>query len=146
MIASYHSLVQRLNNLPAPDLNLFARVWIALIFFKSGLLKWGDSWFSASDSTLYLFENEYALPLLSPEFAASMAIYMEFFLPLLLLFGFLSRFSALGLLGMTAVIQLFVYPGSWSEHLTWAVVLVFLVLRGGGNISVDRVTIEKKVD
>ncbi|WND01691.1 DoxX family protein [Temperatibacter marinus] len=144
MVEFYNSLVRKLESLPAPDINLIARLWIAYIFWKSGRTKVDEGFLEPSETTYLLFENEYALPLLPYDLAAHMAIYAETFLPLLLIAGFMTRVSATMLLGMTAVIQIFVYPTSWPDHLMWAVVLVFLVLRGGGAISLDRITIEKK--
>lgn len=143
MTQMYHKIIAKLNSLPAPDLNMLARIWIAIVFYNSSRTKVDGGFFTPSDTTYYLFESEYAVPLLSPEFAAHLTIYMETLLPILLIVGLFTRFSAFMLLGMTAVIQFFVYPGSWPDHLTWAVVLVLLVLRGAGAYSIDRVTIEK---
>jgi putative oxidoreductase len=95
-----------------------------------------EGW-KVTDSTIFLFSDEYQLPLLSPTVAAHMAAYAEHFFPLLLFIGLGTRFSALALLGMTVVIQLFVYPGSWPDHALWAAALLFLIRRGGGVLSVD---------
>ena len=85
-----------------------------------------------------LFREEYKLPLLPPEIAAHMATYAEHLLPALLVFGLLTRLSALGLLGMTAVIQFFVYPDAWPTHLSWAALALYVAGRGAGPVSVDR--------
>jgi len=95
-----------------------------------------DGWHIA-DSTIYLFEEEYALPLLSPELAANMAVFAEHFFPALLTVGFASRMIAGAQQGMTVVIQLIVYPGSWPDHFTWAAALIFLIARGPGFWSID---------
>ena len=84
-----------------------------------------------------LFRDEYKLPLLSPELAAVLAATAEHSLALLILLGLASRFSALGLLGMTLVIQLLVYPGGYATHGTWAALLLMLLTRGPGCLSLD---------
>lgn len=118
-------------------LTLVARLAIAGIFFQSGRTK-VDGLLTLSDSTYSLFRDEYAVPLLSPEVAAHLATYAEHLFPILLVLGLFTRFSALALLGMTAVIQVFVYPDAWTTHLSWAALLLLLVSRGGGALSLDR--------
>ena len=78
------------------------------------------------------------MPVLPPEIAAHLATYAEHLFPILLVLGLFTRFSALALLGMTAVIQIFVYPDAWPTHLSWAGLLLFLIGRGGGVLSLDR--------
>ena len=122
----------------AQDLWLFAaRLAMAAIFFLSARTK-VDGWLHVKDSTFFLFENEYALPVLPPELAAYLATYAEHGLSILLVLGLLTRLSALGLLGMTATIQLFVYPDAWSTHLTWANLLAAVVIKGPGRWSLDQ--------
>ncbi|MGE0876392.1 MAG: DoxX family protein [Burkholderiales bacterium] len=116
---------------------LAARFGAGAIFFYSGRTK-VDGFLTVNESAYSLFREEYKVPLLPPEFAAHMATYAEHLLPVLLFAGLLTRLSALGLLGMTAVIQVFVYPDAWPTHLTWAVALLYLVGRGGGPVSLDR--------
>jgi len=118
-------------------LSLLARLAIAAIFLQSGRTK-VDGLLSVSDSTYSLFAEEYRVPLLSPELAAHLATYAEHLFPILLVLGLCTRFSALALLGMTAVIQLFVYPDAWTTHLGWAVPMLLLISRGGGAYSLDR--------
>lgn len=118
-------------------LALVDRMAIASIFFLSGRTK-VDGLLTVNDSATMLFREEYKLPLLSPEFAAHAVTYAEHLFPLLLVLGLFTRLSALALLGMTAVIQLFVYPDAWPTHLTWAGLLLYLVARGGGTLSFDR--------
>ena len=84
-----------------------------------------------------LFQDEYKLPFMPPEVAAPMAALAEHVLPLLILIGLATRFSALALLGMTLVIQVFVYPGAYATHGTWAAVLLYLMARGPGKLSID---------
>ena len=94
---------------------------------------------TVTDSTYALFRDEYKVPLLPPQIAAHLAAYAEHLFPIPLAFGLFTRLSALGLLGMTVVIQLFVYPDAWPTHLSWAGLLLYLVARGGGVVSLDRV-------
>ncbi|HLP70464.1 MAG TPA: DoxX family protein [Rhizobium sp.] len=118
-------------------LALLARVSIAGVFWQSGQTK-VDGWM-VTDSAVYLFENEYRLPLIDPWLAAHLAAAAEHFFPLLLVVGLLSRLSALALLAMTAVIEIFVYPDAWPTHGTWAVCLLVILSRGPGVVSLDHV-------
>lgn len=113
-----------------------ARVYIAMTFWLSGRTK-VDGILDVNKSAYYLFENEYALPLIPSKMAAHLSTYAEHLFPILLIVGLASRFSALALLGMTMVIQLFVYPNAWVTHLAWATVLCFILFRGPGALSVD---------
>lgn len=115
---------------------LTARIAVAAIFFYSARTK-VDGLLTIKDTTFLLFEEEYKLPLLPPEFAAHMATYAEHLFPILLVLGLFTRLSALALLGMTATIQIFVYPDAWPTHLTWAVPMLYLIGRGGGPWAVD---------
>ncbi len=90
-----------------------------------------------SDSAVALFQDEYALPLLSPALAATLAATAEHVFPVLLLLGLATRFSALALLGMTVVIQILVYPGAYPTHGVWATVLLYLIAKGPGTLSID---------
>lgn len=118
-------------------LALAARIGIAAVFWLSGRTK-VEGWLTVSDSAVALFADEYRVPLLAPELAAHLAAYAEHLFPVLLVFGLATRFSALALLGMTAVIEIFVYPLAWPTHLVWAVALLYLAGRGAGRLSVDR--------
>lgn len=118
-------------------LALAARLSIAAIFFMSGRTK-VDGWLTLTDGTYALFREEYRVPLLPPDFAAHVAAYAEHLFPLLLVLGLCTRLSAVALLGMTAVIQIFVYPDAWSTHLSWAALLLYLAGRGGGPLALDR--------
>jgi putative oxidoreductase len=111
---------------------LAVRLWIAKIFFNAGLTKIA-SW----DSTVALFTDEYALPILPPELAAYMGTAAELSLPILLVFGLLTPLAAVGLFIMTLVIELLVYPGT-TEHYYWMLLLGILITHGAGKISVDR--------
>ena len=122
-----------------PDdlLLLVARVAIAAIFFLSGRTK-VEGLLTITDSTYELFRTEYALPLVSPQIAAHAATYSEHLFPALLVMGLFTRPAAAALLGMTLVIEIFVYPDAWPTHLSWAAILLLVVARGGGKWSIDR--------
>lgn len=130
-------IVQRIEALlPDALLLLVARLGIAAVFFLSGRTK-VHGIITITDSTYELFRTEYALPIVPPVLAATMATWAEHLFPMLLLFGLLTRLSALVLLAMTLVIQTFVYPDAWPTHLSWAAILLPLVARGGGAWSLD---------
>jgi len=143
------SLIALFERIPNSVIALVARFSIAAVFWNSGQTKIegfvinivsGDfalGWPRLSESAVALFQDEYKLPLISPELAAPMATVAEHVFPLLILIGLGTRFSALALLGMTLVIQLFVYPGAYATHGTWAAVLLYLMARGPGMLSVD---------
>lgn len=117
---------------------VLARIAIAPVFFLSGRTK-VDGIFTITDSTIELFRSEYDLPLLSPVLAAWLAAIAEHLFPVMLVLGLGTRAGALGLLGMTAVIEIFVYPDAWPTHLSWAGLLVPLLVKGGGRCSLDAV-------
>lgn len=123
--------------LPPSLLLLVARIGIAAIFFLSGRTK-VTGFLTIKPSTYVLFNSEYALPLIPAELAAHLATYAEHLFPFLLVLGLLTRPAAAALLGMTLVIQTFVYPDAWPTHLSWAGLLLPLVAYGGGNWSLDR--------
>ena len=126
-------ILDLLGRFPLALLQLIFRFSTASVFFMSGhskILSW--------QTTILLFANEYRVPVLSPELAASLSASFELGCSTLIFFGFLTRLATLPLLGMVAVIQTFVYPENWVEHLTWAAMLVFILTRGPGPISVDR--------
>jgi putative oxidoreductase len=117
---------------------LVARVPIAAVFWRSGQTK-VDGWniFQVNDSAVLLFENEFQLPILNPVFAAHITAIAEHVFPVLLVLGLATRYSALALLVMTAVIQIFVYPDAWPTHGTWAACFLILIARRPGAISLD---------
>lgn len=123
--------------LPDDVLTLVARLGVAAIFFQSGRTK-VDGLLHITDGTYALFESEYHLPLIPPVWAAHAATYSEHLFSILLVLGLFTRVSALAFLGMTAVIEIFVYPDAWPTHLSWAGLLLFLIARGGGALSLDR--------
>lgn len=147
LVSRLHALFERV---PESAVALLGRFSIAATFWNSGQTKIegfvfnpvsGDvqlGWPRLSPSAVDLFRDEYRLPLLPPEFAAVMAAAAEHLLPLLLLLGLGTRLASLGLLVMTAVIQFLVYPGAYATHGLWAAVLLWLMLRGAGAVSLDR--------
>ena len=126
------------RRLPDALLLFTARIGVAAVFFLSGRTK-VTGLLEITPEAYELFRNEYAVPLLSPSLAAHLATYAEHLFPVLLAFGLFTRVAAAGLLGMTLVIQTFVYPDAWSTHLSWAGLLLLLMARGGGAWSLDRV-------
>jgi putative oxidoreductase len=123
-----------LRRFPLSVLQLLFRLAIASVFLKAGLNK-----LAGWELTVQLFRDEYRVPVLPAEVAATMATFFEVGCSALLIAGLATRVATLPLLGMLAVIQLFVYPGAWSEHLVWGSILLFLLTRGGGTFSLDRV-------
>jgi putative oxidoreductase len=128
----WRRLRARLERFPLAVVQLAMRIAIGGVFINSGLLKI-NSW----EFAVKLFEDEYKVPLLDPVWAARMAALNELTFPVLVVIGFATRLATLPLLGMVLVIQAFVYPQAWIEHLLWASVLVFLLTRGPGALSVD---------
>ena len=112
---------------------LLFRLAVGSVFLKAGLVK-VQSW----ETTVALFRDEYQVPVFSPELAATMASTFELGCSALLITGLATRIATLPLLGMLTVIQIFVYPSAWAEHLVWGSILVALLTRGAGALSVDR--------
>lgn len=144
-----HRVHSAMGHLPNTLLAFIARFSIAAVFWKSGQTKIeglaidivsGEFTLGIprlSDNAVFLFKEEYQLPLLPPELGATLAALGEHILPLFILLGLATRLSALGLLGMTLVIQLFVYPDAYATHGTWAAVLLYLMAHGPGQLSLD---------
>jgi putative oxidoreductase len=128
---------------PASLTMLVLRLTLALPFWKSGLTKW-DGWFTISFGAKALFTDEYKLhwfgaqyPFPYPEWMALASAVGEIALPLLLAFGLFTRYAALGILAMTAIIQL-TYPDGWQNfHLPWAAMALAILTFGGGKIALD---------
>jgi putative oxidoreductase len=127
------ALLAWLERFPLALLQLLFRISIAAVFWNSGLTKLA-SW----QTTVVLFRDEYKVPVLSPELAATLAASVELTCPVLLMLGLASRLATLPMLGMTFVIETFVYPEDWIEHVGWASFLLFILTRGPGPISLDR--------
>lgn len=126
------SLIALAGRCPLSIHQLLFRLAIAGVFLRAGLTK-----ISSWESTVALFADEYKLPVLAPAIGAGLAASLEVGCSVLILIGLGTRLAALPLIGMIMTIQLFVYPEAWSEHLVWGSILLFLVTRGGGAISLD---------
>ena len=147
MLALYDRTVAAISSrLPESLVLLFMRIVFAGIFWRSGRTKVEDgSFFSISDGTYFLFREEYSGVPLPPDLAAVMATVSEHLFPVLLVIGLFTRASALALLGMTMVIQIFVYPEEWWQvHALWAAMALVLIVRGGGLFSLDAVLVRKR--
>ena len=138
---SMPSLVSRLEALraagrrfPLSLLEFGMRLAVGATFFRSGMNK-----YQSFDTAITLFRDEYRLPLLPPEIAATMGTTVELCAPVLLVLGVFARFGAAALLFMTFTIQFLVYPENWPEHLMWASILAYVLSRGAGALSIDRV-------
>ncbi|OIQ91072.1 hypothetical protein GALL_270380 [mine drainage metagenome] len=128
------ALTALFQRLPHAVIALAARMALANVFWQSGQAKLGN-W----DGTLFLFSDSYKVPLLPPDLAAYMSVSLELSMPILLILGLGTRFAALALLGMTAVIQIFVMPNAWPIHIQWLAMMLVLIGQGGGTLSVDAV-------
>ena len=133
-IAWFDRAREWLVRFPLSILQLAMRVGVGAVFFKAGLLKYNSPEFA-----VLLFRDEYQVPLLAPETAARLAMINELTIPVLLFLGLATRLATLPLFGMIAVIQIFVYPNAWTDHLLWGSILLFLLTRGPGTLSLDYV-------
>jgi putative oxidoreductase len=145
-----------LERIPHSVVALVARIGIGATFWLSGQTKIEGlvldpvglhaefGWPHVSEGALELFRTEYALPLIPPELAAPLAAFSEHLFPLMLVLGLGTRFAALALLGMTAVIEVFVYPDAWATHAVWAACLLYLMARGAGVVSLDRLLVRRR--
>src|SRR5258706_7858873 len=133
LIAGLIRLRSLLESVPYSVLAVPLRLAVATVFWNSGMTKLA-SW----DTTIRLFADEYRLPLLPPELAAYMAASIELTTPVLLVFGLLTRPAVFVLLGMTTVIEVFLYPQAWPTHIQWAAILLILLSPGPGGFSVDQ--------
>jgi putative oxidoreductase len=125
--------LELLGRFPLAILQLLFRLALASVFLKAAMTK-----LAGWEFTIQLFADEYKVPVLPPDIAAVLATTTEITCSVLLIAGLFTRLATLPLLGMIMVIQIFVYPSAYSEHLTWGSILIFLLTRGGGPISCDR--------
>lgn len=132
MVTTFAAVREGLGRVPLAVIQLAMRIAIGAVFFNAGLLK-----YRSPELTALLFRDEYKVPLLDPGLAAGMATFNELTFSTLLVLGLATRLATLPFLGMLVVIQTFVYPQAWVEHLTWASILVFLLTRGPGALSLD---------
>lgn len=134
LLEAGRSLVERI---PYSAVALVSRFALASVFWRSAQTKVNG--FSIREETFFLFRDEYKVPLLPPDLAAYLATIGEHVFSVLLLIGVASRLSALGLFGMTMVIQLFVFPDGWPEHILWIALQLLIITRGPGVLAVDHV-------
>ncbi len=134
MLQKLDALRAVLGRLPLSIILLAGRIGVGVTFLKAGLLKY-NSW----EFTVKLFEDEYRVPLLDPAVAARIAMIQELTIPILLFLGLATRIATVPLLGMIAVIQIFVYPNAYNDHLVWGSILVLVLTRGPGVFSIDYV-------
>ena len=130
--------------IPYSFVALVARLAAAGVFWRSGQTK-VEGWqiWNVNDTAILLFQEEYALPLINPTIAAHLAAIAEHVFPVLLVIGLATRYSALALLIMTLVIQIFVYPTAWPTHGIWAACLLVLMTRGAGVVSLDHLIAQR---
>ena len=128
----FDSVREWLSRFPLSIIQLAGRIGVGAVFFKAGLLKY-RSW----EFTVLLFRDEYKVPLLDPAVAARIATVQELTIPILLFLGLATRLATLPLLGMILVIQIFVYPNAFNDHLVWGSILLLLLTRGPGVFSLD---------
>jgi putative oxidoreductase len=136
MIPLIRHLNSRFDLIPQDAVALALRIFPAMVFWQSGRTK-VEGLFTIKDSTFFLFKEEFALPVIPSDLAAILATTAEHVLPALMILGLFTRFSALGLLTMTGVIQIFVYPDAWVTHGLWGAALLALIARGPGRLSLD---------
>jgi putative oxidoreductase len=138
IVSFVRQIIEWMESIPYWLIALMARVPVAAVFWRSGRTK-VDGWniFQVNDSAILLFENEFQVPLLNPVLAAHLSALAEHVFPVLLVLGLATRFSAFALLGMTAVIEIFVFPDAWPTHGTWAACFLILIARGPGAVSLD---------
>lgn len=127
--------IAQLDRVPQSVISLAARIFPAAVFWQSGDTKL-DGW-HVSAGAIYLFREEYKLPLIDPVVAAHLAAFNEHFFPALLVLGLASRFAAFALLFMTTVIEVFVYPDAWPTHGVWITCFLVIIARGPGVFSLD---------
>ena len=125
-------VIRWLDSVPYSVLAIPLRLAVATVFWNSAMTKLAN-W----ETAISLFTEEYKVPLLPPELAAYMAATIELTTPVLLVLGLAARPAALVLLGMTTVIEVFVYPQAWHTHIQWAAMLLVLLFRGPGKLSLD---------
>ncbi|HWN58977.1 MAG TPA: DoxX family protein [Methylomirabilota bacterium] len=134
-------MIAAMDCIPYWFIALAARVFPAAVFWQSGQTKVAG--WHLKPSAIALFQNEYQLPLIDPTIVAYASAFSEHFFPILLVIGLATRFSALALLFMTAVVEIFVYPGAWPTHGVWATCFLVVIARGPGLLSVDHLIARK---
>jgi putative oxidoreductase len=137
LVQAIGQVVATLERIPYWLIALSARIFPAAVFWQSGETKVAG--WHLKPSAIALFQNEYQLPLIDPAVAAYLSAFSEHLFPVLLVIGLATRFAAFALLFMTAVIEIFVYPGAWPIHGVWATCFLLLIARGAGACSLDHI-------
>jgi len=141
LVGIIQRVIGAMDCIPYWFIALAARVFPAAVFWQSGETKVAG--WHLKPSAIALFQNEYQLPLIDPTIAAYVSAFSEHFFPILLVIGLATRFSALALLFMTAVIETFVYPDAWPTHGVWAACFLVVIARGPGSLSLDHLIARK---
>src|SRR6202795_1716793 len=141
LIGAMRTVAAMLDKIPQSLISLAARIFPAAVFWMSGQTK--VEGVHVTDNAIALFRDEYALPWIAPGPATNIAAFSEHFFPPLLVMGLASRLSALALLGMTAVIEIFVYPDAWPTHGVWATCFLVVIARGPGIFSLDHLLLRR---
>jgi putative oxidoreductase len=141
LIRIIQRVIAAMGCIPYWFIALAARIFPAAVFWQSGATKVAG--WHLKPSAVALFQNEYQLPLIDPTIAAYVSAFSEHFFPILLVIGLATRFSALALLFMTAVIETFVYPDAWPTHGVWAACFLVVIARGPGSLSLDHLIARK---
>jgi len=132
MYARWVAFREWLGRFPLSILQLGLRVGVGLVFFKAGLLK-----VQSFEFAIKLFQDEYKLPFIDPVVGARMATFNELTFSSLLFLGLATRLATLPYLGMILIIQIFVYPQAYNDHILWGSCLLFILTRGPGVFSLD---------
>jgi len=135
------AVIALMDKIPQSLISLAARIFPAAVFWLSGQTK--VEGFHVTENAIALFQDEYALPLIDPALAAKIAAFSEHFFPFLLVIGLATRFAALALFIMTAVIEIFVYPFAWPTHGVWATCFLIVIARGPGIFSLDHLLMRR---
>ncbi len=141
LVGIIQRMIGAMDCIPYWFIALAARVFPAAVFWQSGETKVAG--WHLKPSAIALFQNEYQLPLIDPTIAGYVSAFSEHFFPILLVIGLATRFSALALLFMTAVIETFVYPDAWPTHGVWAACFLVVIARGPGSLSLDHLIARK---
>jgi putative oxidoreductase len=134
LVARFEAIRTTARRFPLSLLEFGMRLAVGAVFFRSGMNK-----VESFDTAITLFQEEYRLPLLPPELAAWLGTAVELTAPVLLVLGLFARLGAAALLVMALVIQFLVYPANWPEHLMWISILAYILTRGAGTLSIDRI-------
>ncbi len=143
IINLYNTLSDLCRGLITPVVNLVARIYIGMEFFRSGLLKLDDWLYGDFEETIEMFSEDWVVPFLPTELSAYLATLGELVLPIMLIVGIFTRVGAIGLFLMALTIEVFVYPGT-QQHYYWMLILGYLAAQGGQLLSADNFLLKIK--